>query len=147
MAKGEPLLVIKNLKAFYPSKKGLVRAVDDVSLTVREGECVGLLGESGSGKTSMALATLGLFEKIAKFSAATSGVPGLRKAFTDGIEGEVDRAGVRGSVVFRGRELREMPEDEIPLLAKNSMVLPDYKGNPRVATDDEMLELIKQAYI
>ncbi len=39
-----------------------------------------------------------------------------------------------------------MPEDEIPVLVKQSMVLPDYKGNPRVATDDEMLKLIKQAY-
>ncbi|MCD6118204.1 iron-containing alcohol dehydrogenase [bacterium] len=40
----------------------------------------------------------------------------------------------------------KMPEEEIPALAKQSMVLPDYKGNPRVATEDEMLELIKQAY-
>jgi len=39
-----------------------------------------------------------------------------------------------------------MPEDEIPALAKQSMVLPDYQGNPRVATEDEMLDLIKQAY-
>ena len=39
-----------------------------------------------------------------------------------------------------------MPEDEIPVLVKQSMVLPDYKGNPRVAADDEMLKLIKQAY-
>ena len=39
-----------------------------------------------------------------------------------------------------------MPEDEIPVLVKQSMVLPDYKGNPRVATDNEMLKLIKQAY-
>lgn len=39
-----------------------------------------------------------------------------------------------------------MPEDEIPALAKQSMVLPDYKGNPRVATENEMLELITQAY-
>ena len=30
MAKGDPLLILKNLKAYYPSKKGLVRAVDDV---------------------------------------------------------------------------------------------------------------------
>jgi len=39
-----------------------------------------------------------------------------------------------------------MPEEEIPLLAKASMVLPDYKANPRVATDAEMLELIKESY-
>lgn len=39
-----------------------------------------------------------------------------------------------------------MPEEEIPALVKQSMVLPDYQGNPRVATDAEMVELIKQAY-
>ncbi len=39
-----------------------------------------------------------------------------------------------------------MPEEEIPDLAKASMVLPDYKGNPRVSTPDEMLELIKESY-
>ncbi len=39
-----------------------------------------------------------------------------------------------------------MPEDEIPALAKQSMVLPDYQGNPRVATEEEMLDLIRQAY-
>jgi alcohol dehydrogenase class IV len=39
-----------------------------------------------------------------------------------------------------------MPENEIETLAKQCMVLPDYKGNPRVATLDEMTELVKQAY-
>ncbi|MGB5849794.1 MAG: iron-containing alcohol dehydrogenase [Ignavibacteriaceae bacterium] len=39
-----------------------------------------------------------------------------------------------------------MPENEIPLLAKNSTILPDYKNNPRLSTDEEMLELITQAY-
>jgi len=39
-----------------------------------------------------------------------------------------------------------MPEEEIPVLAEQSMVLPDYKGNPRVATPEEMLELIKESY-
>lgn len=40
----------------------------------------------------------------------------------------------------------DMPEEEIPELAEASMRLPDYEQNPRVATDEEMLELIKQAY-
>jgi alcohol dehydrogenase class IV len=39
-----------------------------------------------------------------------------------------------------------MPEDEIEALAKQSMGLPDYQGNPRVATYEEMLELVKEAY-
>jgi alcohol dehydrogenase class IV len=40
----------------------------------------------------------------------------------------------------------QMPEHEIPALAEASMVLPDYKANPRIATPQEMLELIKQSY-
>jgi alcohol dehydrogenase class IV len=39
-----------------------------------------------------------------------------------------------------------MPESEIEALAKQCMVLPDYKGNPRVATEKEMIELVKQCY-
>lgn len=39
-----------------------------------------------------------------------------------------------------------MPEEEIPELAKQSMVLPDYKANPLVSTKNEMLKLIKQSY-
>ena len=39
-----------------------------------------------------------------------------------------------------------MPAEQIPALAQQSLVLPDYKGNPRVANEEEMLGLIKQAY-
>ena len=40
-----------------------------------------------------------------------------------------------------------MPESEIEALAKQCMVLPDYKGNPRVASEGEMIELVKQSYM
>ena len=40
-----------------------------------------------------------------------------------------------------------MPESEIGALAKQCMVLPDYKGNPRVATEKEMAELVKSSYV
>ncbi len=39
-----------------------------------------------------------------------------------------------------------MPEEEFEALAKQSMVLPDYQGNPRIATYEDMLELVKEAY-
>jgi len=39
-----------------------------------------------------------------------------------------------------------MPENEINLLAKQCMVLPDYKGNPRVASEEEMIELVRKSY-
>jgi len=40
----------------------------------------------------------------------------------------------------------KMPENEIDSLAKQCMVLPDYKGNPRLATADEMIELVRKSY-
>jgi peptide/nickel transport system ATP-binding protein len=56
-----PLLDVRRLRKFFPITKGLrhritgqVRAVDDVSFTVREGEALGLVGESGCGKTTTA---------------------------------------------------------------------------------------------
>ncbi|MFW9794676.1 MAG: ABC transporter ATP-binding protein [Candidatus Thorarchaeota archaeon] len=113
MAKGDPLLVLKNLRAYYPSRKGLVRAVDDVSLEVREGECVGILGESGSGKSSMALAIMGLFEKVARFTAGASTDPELRKAFKEGLSGVEEKPGVQGSVIFRGKKILELDIEEL----------------------------------
>ena len=113
MTKGDSLLILKNLKAYYPSKKGLIRAVDDVSLEIREGECVGLLGESGSGKSSMALAIMGLFERVARFSAGVSNDPELRKAFEKGLPGSKDLPGVAGSVIFRGKDMNTLSQEEL----------------------------------
>jgi alcohol dehydrogenase class IV len=48
--------------------------------------------------------------------------------------------------LFKSLKEVNMPEDEIEALAKQSMVLPDYQGNPRVATYNEMIELVKEAY-
>lgn len=125
MAKGDPLLVIENLKAYYPSQKGLVRAVDGVSFEVREGECVGLIGESGSGKSSMALAILGLFEKVARFTAGASNIPGLRKAFDKGLQGETERPGVQGRVFFKDREITKLPQEElVKLRGKEISLIP-----------------------
>ncbi len=65
----EPLLRVEGLKTWYPLRKGVfgrvydhVKAVDDVSLVVYEGETLGLVGESGCGKTTLGRSILRLAE-------------------------------------------------------------------------------------
>lgn len=54
------LLQVEGLSVHFPSEAGLVHAVDDVSLSVGQGEVIGVVGESGSGKSVMASALIGL---------------------------------------------------------------------------------------
>jgi len=55
------LLEVKNLKVYYKTTKGIVQAVDDVTFSLEEGENLGLVGESGCGKTTAVKAILRLF--------------------------------------------------------------------------------------
>ena len=71
-AKGEYLLEIKNLRKYFPIRGGVfsqvvgnVKAVEDVSFTIKPGEVVGLVGESGSGKTTAGRTILRLLEPTA----------------------------------------------------------------------------------
>jgi oligopeptide/dipeptide ABC transporter ATP-binding protein len=54
------LLDVKGLKAHFFMRRGVVRAVDDISFSIDSGETLGLVGESGCGKSTTALALLGL---------------------------------------------------------------------------------------
>ncbi|PRY22589.1 peptide/nickel transport system ATP-binding protein [Aliiruegeria haliotis] len=56
------LLEINNMVVEFPSRHGVFTAVDDVSLTVAEGEIVGLVGESGAGKSTVGNAVMGLLQ-------------------------------------------------------------------------------------
>ena len=47
----EPLLAIRGLKTHFKTDDGMVRAVDGVDLTIERGETLGVVGESGCGKT------------------------------------------------------------------------------------------------
>ena len=63
--KRTPLLLIDNLCAYLPTEQGLVRAVDGVSLAVGHGQALGIVGESGCGKSMLGRALMGLLPKHA----------------------------------------------------------------------------------
>jgi peptide/nickel transport system ATP-binding protein len=112
------LLKISNLTVHY--SRSAQPAVRDVSFGISAGETVGLMGQSGCGKTSLAMALLGL-------------LPG-------------DRAQVSGSVCFRGRELSAMKERELRAIrgARISIVFqePELALNPVMRAGDQVAEVI-----
>lgn len=70
MKKSEPLVEVRNLrKLFYVRmgvfRRGVVKAVDDVSFTVNRGETLGLVGESGCGKTTLGRTVIGIYKPTA----------------------------------------------------------------------------------
>ncbi|HUP48843.1 MAG TPA: ABC transporter ATP-binding protein [Thermoanaerobaculia bacterium] len=60
LLRGEALLEVRNLRTSFPSEEGLVHAVDNVSFSVRRGEAVALVGESGCGKSVTAMSIMRL---------------------------------------------------------------------------------------
>lgn len=101
LSKSEPLLRVSALSVEYDAARGdVVRALRDLELTIAENESVGVLGESGSGKSSLALAVMRLLPRNARV--------------------------VLGSVEYRGRvlaqlspaRLREMRGGELALISQ-----------------------------
>ncbi len=59
----ETILSVKNLKTYFFTRRGTVRAVDGIDFELKKGECLCLVGESGCGKTVTALSILGLVDR------------------------------------------------------------------------------------
>jgi microcin C transport system ATP-binding protein len=73
-----------NIRVYFPIQKGVLRrtvghvkAVDDISVTVREGQTVGIVGESGSGKTTLGLGLLRLLRSTGNISFQGKSIQGL----------------------------------------------------------------------
>ncbi|MEG3056939.1 MAG: ABC transporter ATP-binding protein [Methanoculleus sp.] len=80
------ILTIDDLRCHYSTDGSVVKAVDGISFGLEEGEIVGLIGESGSGKTTIALSIMGLLPESARQS---------------------------GEISYRGIDLSALPEDEM----------------------------------
>jgi oligopeptide transport system ATP-binding protein len=87
-ASGDTLLRLTDLTVDFASQEGTVHAVNHVSFAVEPGELVGLVGESGCGKSVTASAIIGL-------------------------TGMVPNATVSGSIAFQGQDLLALPEDKV----------------------------------
>ena len=72
------LLDIRNLRVEFPSRRGGLVAVDDVSLTVEPGDILGVVGESGAGKSTVGNAVIGLLEPPGEMSAGEIHLAGRR---------------------------------------------------------------------
>jgi ABC-type dipeptide/oligopeptide/nickel transport system ATPase component len=58
-----PLLEVENLKTHFFTREGVVQAVDGISFSVEKGQTLGIVGESGCGKSVTALSIMGLIPR------------------------------------------------------------------------------------
>ncbi len=115
------ILEIKNLSVDFLSDAGTVRAVSNVSLSISQGEIVGLVGESASGKSTLALSILKLLPN----------------------NGEV----VAGEVLFQGRNILEMSQEEMRLIRGDSMTYVPQDAlaamNPVTRVKEQLSEIVR----
>jgi oligopeptide/dipeptide ABC transporter ATP-binding protein len=115
------LLEVENLQTQFPTRSGLVRAVDDVSFHIDEGEVLGLVGESGSGKSITALSILRLISAPGKIAG--------------------------GSIRFKGENLGAASEDRMRDIRGNDIAMifqdPMTSLNPVYTVGEQIAEALR----
>jgi oligopeptide/dipeptide ABC transporter ATP-binding protein len=118
----ERLLEIRNLSTSFKTEDGIVQAVDNVSVDIRKGEVVGLVGESGCGKTVTSLSILQLLASP--------------PAFIDD-----------GQILFEGRDLLRVSKEELRRIRGNEIAMifqePMTSLNPVFTIGDQLMEAIE----
>ncbi|HUS14352.1 MAG TPA: ABC transporter ATP-binding protein, partial [Chloroflexia bacterium] len=114
------ILEVKHLKTYFFTEDGTVRAVDGVDFTVRRGEVLGLVGESGCGKSVTSLSIMRLV----------------------GVPGKV----MEGEIIFDGQDLLGIPENDMVHIRGNriSMIFqqPQSSLNPVFKVGDQIAEVL-----
>lgn len=117
-----PLLEITHLKTAFKSPHGTVRAVDDVSLTIHEGQVLGIVGESGCGKSVLALSVLRLLPMPPAFFAG-------------------------GQILFQGQDVLRLAAEKVRQLRGNriSMIFqePMTALNPVYTVGNQLAEVFR----
>jgi oligopeptide/dipeptide ABC transporter ATP-binding protein len=119
---GDSLLNVTDLAVTFDSQEGSVHAVDGVSFAIEQGETVGLVGESGCGKSISALAILGLVRMMTNST-------------------------ITGKVEFMGRDLLALPEHEVRSVRGRDMAMifqdPVTSLNPVLSIERQVTEGIE----
>ncbi|NTU75033.1 MAG: ABC transporter ATP-binding protein [Anaerolineaceae bacterium] len=118
---GENILEVHDLKTYFFTEDGVVKAVDGVNFNVREGEVLGLVGESGCGKSVTSLSIMRLI----------------------GVPGKI----VSGEIIFEGRDLLKLPESEMVHMRGDriSMIFqqPQSSLNPVFRVGEQVAEVLQ----
>ncbi len=119
------LLEVNNLKTHFFTREGVVRAVDGISFEVERGKTLGIVGESGCGKSVTALSIMGLIPKPpAKI--------------------------VDGSVLFDGRDLTKLGEKQLENVRGREIAMifqdPMTSLNPTLTIGTQITETIRRHY-
>ncbi|HEX4387056.1 MAG TPA: ATP-binding cassette domain-containing protein, partial [Steroidobacteraceae bacterium] len=138
-----PLLALEGLSVSFATPRGPVRAVEDVALTVASGECLGLVGESGAGKSQLFLAVLGLL-------GANGRTSGSARLFGRELLGLPERAleRVRGAsigMVFQDPAGSLTPH--LPVGAQLAEVLVRHEGLSRREARRRVPALLEQVHL
>ena len=105
----QPVLEVKNLHIEFPTRRGVLKAVDNVSFSIAPGEVLGVVGESGAGKSLTGAAIIGLLEPPGRIASGEIFLNGRR----------IDNLPYEQMRKIRGREIGAIFQD--PLTSLNPL--------------------------